>query len=149
MSIERGPGTDARDAGVARIRRLTRVAVVGAAVLSGAVAWVAAASTHVRKATHAATQSARRTVTQVPAAVPAAATELLRELDAVDRACSRFRDDSELVLLNQARGKPFAASPYFFEAVRVSLRAAAATDGLVDPTIGRGLRLAGYDRTFT
>jgi hypothetical protein len=26
--------------------------------------------------------------------------------------------------------------------------AAAATDGWVDPTIGRGLRLAGYDRTF-
>src|SRR5213593_1090943 len=76
MSIERGPGTDARDAGVARIRTLTRVAVVGAAVLSGAVAWVAAASTHVRKATHAATQSARRTVTTVttvPAAVPAPA----------------------------------------------------------------------------
>jgi thiamine biosynthesis lipoprotein len=83
------------------------------------------------------------------AALPDAATELLRELDAVDRACSRFRDDSELALLNQARGKPFAASRYLFEAVRVSLRAAAATGGLVDPTIGRGLRLAGYDRTFT
>jgi hypothetical protein len=73
MSIERGPGTEARDAGVARIHTLTRAAVVGAAVLSGAVAWVAAASTHVRKATHAATQSARRTVTTVPAAVPAPA----------------------------------------------------------------------------
>ena len=73
MSIERGPDANARDAGVARIRTLTRVAVVGAAVLSGAVAWVSAASTHVRKATHAATQSARRTVTTVPAAVPTAA----------------------------------------------------------------------------
>jgi thiamine biosynthesis lipoprotein len=83
------------------------------------------------------------------AALPDAATELLRELDAVDRACSRFRDDSELTLLNQAQGKPFVASHYLFEAVRVSLRAAAATGGLVDPTIGRGLRLAGYDRTFT
>jgi FAD:protein FMN transferase len=78
-----------------------------------------------------------------------AAAELVRELEAVDRACSRFRDDSELARLNRAEGKPFAASRYLFEAVRVALGAAAATDGWVDPTIGRGLRLAGYDRTFT
>jgi thiamine biosynthesis lipoprotein len=83
------------------------------------------------------------------AALAEAAVELLRELDAVDRACSRFRDDSELASLNRAEGQPVAVSSYLFEAVSVSLRAAAATGGLVDPTIGRGLRLAGYDRTFT
>jgi thiamine biosynthesis lipoprotein len=77
-----------------------------------------------------------------------ASAELMRELDAVDRACSRFRDDSELARLNRAEGQPFAASDYLFDAVRVALRAAAATEGWVDPTIGRGLRLAGYDRTF-
>ena len=83
------------------------------------------------------------------AALAEAAVELLRELDAVDRACSRFRDDSELASLNRAEGQPVAVSSYLFEAVSVSLCAAAATGGLVDPTIGRGLRLAGYDRTFT
>jgi thiamine biosynthesis lipoprotein len=83
------------------------------------------------------------------AALADAASELVRELDTVDRACSRFRDDSELALLNRSEGKPFVASPYLFEAVRVSLRAAAASAGLVDPTIGGGLRLAGYDRRFT
>jgi len=83
------------------------------------------------------------------AALADATAELVRELEAVDRACSRFRDDSELVQLNHAEGEPFAAGPYLFEAVQVALRAAAATGGLVDPTIGRGLRLAGYDRTFT
>jgi thiamine biosynthesis lipoprotein len=83
------------------------------------------------------------------AALADATAELVRELEAVDRACSRFRDDSELMQLNHAEGKAFAAGPYLFEAVQVSLRAAAATGGLVDPTIGRGLRLAGYDRTFT
>jgi thiamine biosynthesis lipoprotein len=83
------------------------------------------------------------------AALADATAELVRELEAVDRACSRFRDDSELVQLNGAEGKPFAASRYLFEAMQVALRAAAATGGLVDPTIGRGLRLAGYDRTFT
>ncbi|HMI98348.1 MAG TPA: FAD:protein FMN transferase [Gaiellaceae bacterium] len=82
------------------------------------------------------------------AALAQAATELLRELDAVDRACSRFRDDSELASLNRAGGRPVGVSSYLFEAVHVSLRAAAASGGLVDPTIGRALRLAGYDRTF-
>lgn len=82
------------------------------------------------------------------AALADATAELVRELETVDLACSRFRDDSELARLNRAEGQPFVASRYLFEAVRVALRAAAATDGLVDPTIGRGLRLAGYDRTF-
>jgi thiamine biosynthesis lipoprotein len=82
------------------------------------------------------------------AALPDAASELVRELDAVDRACSRFRDDSELTSLNRAEGAPFTASAYLFEAVRAALHAAAETDGLVDPTIGLGLRRAGYDRTF-
>jgi thiamine biosynthesis lipoprotein len=83
------------------------------------------------------------------AALAPGTAELVRELEAVDLACSRFRDDSELARLNRAGGEEFEAGGYLFEAVRVALRAAAATGGLVDPTIGRGLRLAGYDRTFT
>lgn len=83
------------------------------------------------------------------AALADSTMELVRELEAVDLACSRFRDDSELARLNRAGGEEFEAGRYLFEAVRVALRAAAATGGLVDPTIGRGLRLAGYDRTFT
>ncbi|HEY6055331.1 MAG TPA: FAD:protein FMN transferase [Gaiellaceae bacterium] len=73
---------------------------------------------------------------------------LERELDAVDRACSRFRDDSELARLNRAAGRPVPVGPVLLEAVRVALAAAGATGGLVDPTIGRSLRLAGYDRSF-
>jgi hypothetical protein len=73
MSNELGSGAAARDAGVARIRNLTRGALIGAALLSGIFAGLAAASTHVRKATHVATHAARRTVTTVPAAVPAPA----------------------------------------------------------------------------
>jgi hypothetical protein len=48
VSNELGSGAAARDAGVARIRNLTRGAVVCAALLSGAFAGLAAASTHVR-----------------------------------------------------------------------------------------------------
>jgi thiamine biosynthesis lipoprotein len=73
---------------------------------------------------------------------------LERELLAVDVACSRFRPDSELVALNVSAGAPVVVSPRLLESITVALRAAAATDGLVDPTVGRSLRLAGYDRTF-
>jgi FAD:protein FMN transferase len=79
----------------------------------------------------------------------AARAELERQLAAFDLACSRFRDDSELVRLNAAAGTgPEHVSALLFEAIEVALSAAEETDGLVDPTIGRTLRLAGYDRRF-
>ena len=83
-----------------------------------------------------------------PGALPAARRELVRELDAIDLACSRFRPDSELVALNGAAGSAVQVSPLLFEAVEVALRVARMTGGLVDPTVGRALRLSGYDRTF-
>ena len=46
------------------------------------------------------------------------------ELAAIDLACSRFRDDSELTALNRSGGQPFAASPLLVEALEVALRAA-------------------------
>jgi thiamine biosynthesis lipoprotein len=81
--------------------------------------------------------------------LPAAHEELERELSALDKACSRFRDDSELVRLNAASGHgPVGVSLLLFEAIQVALAAAEETGGLVDPTVGRTLRLAGYDRRF-
>ncbi|HET7758749.1 MAG TPA: FAD:protein FMN transferase [Gaiellaceae bacterium] len=80
----------------------------------------------------------------------APAQEVLeRELVEIDRACSRFRDDSELVRLNAAAGTgPVEVGARLLEAVEVALGAAVETRGLVDPTVGRTLRLAGYDRRF-
>jgi thiamine biosynthesis lipoprotein len=67
-------------------------------------------------------------------------------VDALDAACSRFRDDSELALLNRAgRG---IVSPLLRDALEAALGAAAATDGLVDPTVGASMRALGYDRDF-
>jgi FAD:protein FMN transferase len=81
--------------------------------------------------------------------LPAAHEELERELSALDQACSRFREDSELVRVNAAAGRgPVGVSPLLFEAIQVALAAAEQTGGLVDPTVGRTLRLAGYDRRF-
>ncbi len=82
------------------------------------------------------------------AGLPAAHAELEAELAQIDGACSRFREDSELVRLNASDGEPVPVSPLLFEAIEVAVSAAASTGGLVDPTIGRSLRLAGYDRSF-
>lgn len=71
-----------------------------------------------------------------------------RELEAIDRACSRFRPDSELARVNAARGNAVAIGPLLLEALRVALDAARESDGLVDPTVGGALRAAGYDSTF-
>lgn len=71
------------------------------------------------------------------------------EIDAMDLAASRFREDSELVALNLAAGGgAVVVSELLFEAIEVALRAAALTGGRVDPTVGRALELVGYDRDF-
>ena len=70
------------------------------------------------------------------------------ELDRIDRACSRFREDSELSRLNRAKGRAIAVSELFATAVGSALRAAQLTDGAVDPTVGAALRAIGYDRDF-
>ncbi len=70
------------------------------------------------------------------------------ELAAIDRACSRFRPDSEISRLNGHPGRPQRVSELFLEALEAALRAAELSDGAVDPTVGEALILAGYDRDF-
>ncbi|MFJ9012779.1 FAD:protein FMN transferase [Streptomyces canus] len=84
-----------------------------------------------------------------PAALPAAEAVLRAELAAVDRACSRFRPDSELTRVNVSAGATTTVSPYFAEALQAALRAARLTGGAVDPTVGSAVIALGYDRTFT
>jgi thiamine biosynthesis lipoprotein len=69
-------------------------------------------------------------------------------LGEIELAASRFRDDSELARVNAAAGAPVKVSPVFVLAARCALRAARLTGGDLDPTIGRSLRIAGYDRDF-
>lgn len=83
------------------------------------------------------------------AVVLAAARATVEEVVAdFDRACSRFRDDSEITRLNSAAGTAFSAGPVLSEAVGAALRAARLTGGAVDPTIGQALIALGYDRDF-
>ncbi len=65
-------------------------------------------------------------------------------LDAVDDACNRFRDDSELSRLPDD-GSAVEVSPLLAELVAESLRAARLTDGAVDPTVGGTITDLGYD----
>jgi thiamine biosynthesis lipoprotein ApbE len=83
-----------------------------------------------------------------PGGLSAARARVEYELDAVDRACSRFRADSELSRLNAHSGHPVHVSPLLMEALDLALAAATLTEGDVDPTVGRALELGGYDRDW-
>jgi thiamine biosynthesis lipoprotein len=77
------------------------------------------------------------------------ALEILQtELDSIEITCSRFIHDSELMNLNRHAGEWVTVSDLLFEAIDVAVVAAKTTSGIVTPTIGRTLRLYGYDRTF-
>lgn len=89
--------------------------------------------------------TARLVVTEPSALLPARAL-VENELDAVELACSRFRDDSELRRLRPTAGRPVRVSARLAELIEVALAAAAATDGDVDPTVGAALCDLGYDR---
>ena len=83
-----------------------------------------------------------------PRRLDAARSVVEAELDDIDRACSRFRPDSDLTHVNEAAGRRVHVAPLLITAIDVALRAARITDGDVDPTVGEALQLAGYDRDF-
>jgi thiamine biosynthesis lipoprotein ApbE len=83
-----------------------------------------------------------------PAALAAARALVEQELAAIDRACSRFREDSDLTRVNGAGGRAVRVDGLLIEALQVALRAAELTEGDVDPTVGAALELAGYDRDW-
>lgn len=83
-----------------------------------------------------------------PRVLASARRVLMDEVERLDRACSRFRPDSELTKANERAGEEVHVTALFFDCLRAALDAAEATDGLVVPTLGGALRAAGYDRTF-
>ena len=87
-------------------------------------------------------------VTSDVADLLAAVAVVRTEIDAIDRACSRFRSDSELMRLHASPDRWTRVGPLLFEAVEVALGAARATAGVVDPTVGEAVLRAGYDRDF-
>jgi len=67
-----------------------------------------------------------------------------RVVDEFDAACSSFREDSELAVVNAAGGRAVAVGPVLIEAVAAALRGARVTDGDLDPTVGEALIAYGF-----
>jgi thiamine biosynthesis lipoprotein len=72
----------------------------------------------------------------------------LAEVEACERALTRFRPSSDLSRLNGAVGEWVEVDPRLVGALRAAVDARRATAGLFDPTILQPLVAAGYDRTF-
>lgn len=83
-----------------------------------------------------------------PTALSEAIDVLERELAAIDLACSRFRDDSEIARLSRSAGAWMPASRLLREALRVAVDAAEKTSGAIDPTVGVSMRALGWDADF-
>jgi thiamine biosynthesis lipoprotein ApbE len=73
---------------------------------------------------------------------------LATQIAALDLACSRFREDSELVRAERQAGTPVPVSDVLADAIAVALHAAEVTDGDLDPTLGTAMARLGYDRDF-
>ena len=87
-----------------------------------------------------------RLVIDDASALSAASADLVALLDRVDAVASRFRADSALSIANVRAGRPSPVPALLIELVDTALSAAAQTDGLVDPTLGRVMNRIGYDR---
>jgi thiamine biosynthesis lipoprotein len=77
-----------------------------------------------------------------------AAEAVRAEVAAIDLACSRFRDDSDLSRVNARAGEYVEVGPLFAEALAAALWAAEITGGDVDPTCGASVTALGYDKDF-
>ncbi len=64
----------------------------------------------------------------------------------VEEASSRFRPDSELMLIGDRLPHGVAVSDTLADLLRAALMAAQLTEGAVDPSLGRALDSLGYDR---
>jgi thiamine biosynthesis lipoprotein len=82
--------------------------------------------------------------------VLAGARRLVRaELHAAQRACGRARSGSELSAVHRAAGQSVVVSSMLAALVRGALDAAAASEGLVDPTAGTALARLGGARDLS
>jgi thiamine biosynthesis lipoprotein len=85
-----------------------------------------------------------RVVVTDPGRLRTARRLVAKYLAAVDKACSRFRPNSEVRRLQRAAGRPVRVSPLLAELVIAALRAARLSDGDVDPTLGTAMQRLGY-----
>ena len=151
-----GAGFVAVDRGVAResgpkLRRVSRPSAT-AAVLRfrgrecGRVRPIVIAG--VAQASFAALGTTAVVVVAERSALSVACHEVERVVTEVDRACSRFRNDSDLSRVNAHPDHDIVVSRWLLDALDVAMHGARATGGLVDPTVGAAVSEIGYDRDF-
>lgn len=66
----------------------------------------------------------------------------------VEAACSRFRSDSDLSLVNRASGDRVVMPPLLAEVVAAAARLRSLTGGLVDAAVGEAVTAWGYGESF-
>jgi thiamine biosynthesis lipoprotein len=66
----------------------------------------------------------------------------------IDRACNRFKEDSEIQHLNNANGEEREVSATFELALDAAIKSSEITGGLCDPTVLSALLDLGYNRDF-
>jgi len=88
-------------------------------------------------------------VTTTSAGLELARQAAAESVACLDLACSRFREDSELSALNRGAGAWVAVGDVLLDALEAAIWAARVTDGAVDLTVGRALRIVGYDGDFS
>lgn len=64
----------------------------------------------------------------------------------IERVCTRFNPDSELMQLSRTPGIPVVVSPLLFQVVRFALAVADESGGAFDPTVGHRMEAAGFNR---
>lgn len=75
--------------------------------------------------------------------------ELRDWFETVERACSRFRPESELSIINGSGDRQIEVSPLLGAVLEAAGRARTLSGGLVDAGVGGAVVDWGYDRTFT
>ncbi len=66
----------------------------------------------------------------------------------IERACSRFNPDSELMRACRQIQRPVQVSPFLFEPLKFALEIAKWTDGIFDPTVGKAMEEQGFNRQY-
>lgn len=66
----------------------------------------------------------------------------------VEKTCSRFDAESELMRLSGHVGAATPVSPMLFECLRVALAVAASSQGAFDPTVGFALERLGFNQNY-
>jgi thiamine biosynthesis lipoprotein len=66
----------------------------------------------------------------------------------IERRCTRFDPESELMQLTSQIGVPVPVSPTLFQCVQFAVHVSQETEGAFDPTIGYRMESLGYNREY-